>query len=282
MNPWLLVAGGLVGWKLLSSSSAGSTPAGGREWTDEDIEYLARVLIMETGLARDPTEMVGIAWVAVNRALGKKKSIRQVVATTSWPGGGARGNSFVEAIQMDRPGRTSSNLHSAPVGHPNIGKARELAKNVLRGSKSNPIGPRKHFVHPSGLPGSLPSWVVSKSAGGAAEFEPLKVAGALFAGAEGSNMDDGKQGYIKVGLALVGLGAVYLLTRPSRRSVEGLGMNPLHDRAGRFTNEDGILNDDGGSASLGTEQYRLSVVGGEIRRQRVEACGRLNREYSCS
>jgi len=221
--------------------------------------------------------------VAVNRALGKKKSIRQVVATTSWPGGGARGNSFVEAIQMDRPGRTSSGLHSAPVGHPNIGKARELAKNVLGGSKSNPIGPRKHFVHPSGLPGSLPRWVVSKSAGGAAEFEPLKVAGGLFAGIGEDTMSDApKEGYGKVALALVGLGAVYLLTRKPSRSVEGLGMNPLHDRAGRFTNEDGILNDDGGSASLGTEQYRLSVVGGEIRRQRVEACGRLNREYSCS
>lgn len=192
---WAIIGGSaaaaFAGITLISRRASGATmsiPGGGiKTWTDEDIEYLARVLIMETGLIRDRTEMAGIAWVAVNRALmgwgrsyPKNSPIKTVVSGTHWPGGGPRGNSFVEAIQMDSPGKTA--YHSAPVGHKNIQKARDFAKNILTGKIPNPIGPRRSFLHPGGMGGRpLPSWIISKKNGGTAANEPLALAGAIFA-----------------------------------------------------------------------------------------------------
>jgi len=175
------MGGGLLLLAFLLRRRCISQP-GTRAWTAEDIEYLARVLILETGLSRNTTEMIGIAWVAVNRALGQNRTIKQVVATTGWPGGGQRGDSFVEAIQMNSPGLTSSGLHSAAVGHPNIGKARALARQVLFGKTCNPIKTRTNFVHPEALSSSLPSWSIAQSKGGTALDDPgpLWISGALF------------------------------------------------------------------------------------------------------
>lgn len=198
--PWVVLGAGAVflifGFSRKAEASTMSVLMG-RTWTDEDAEYLARVLIMETGFGRNLEEMKGVAWSAVNRAIKNKTSIKKVTAILSWPGPGARGQSFVAAMQMDQPGRSA--MHDAPVGHQNIIKAREFTKNLLMGKVSNPVGNRTNFCHPSGMPASdqpdgvknakgnriskngrwLPLWAVNRSQGGMVD-DALLVGGAIF------------------------------------------------------------------------------------------------------
>ena len=172
-----------------------------RKPTAEDEEYLAKVIVKESGDKGPSKEWAGIGWVAVNRANRKKRSIKKVVGVTSWPGGGSRGKAFVEDILSDKP-----------LEHRRFPQALEIASSLLRGEIPNPIGPRWHFVHkrslsrtnkPDGtlIPGkvsektgrkggdriafggrALPVWIVSrKKKHGKAMYEPLKVERATFA-----------------------------------------------------------------------------------------------------
>lgn len=149
----------------------------------ENRDYLARVLTMETRMRGPADELTGIAWVVVNRATQSLTGrIKDVVATTRWTGTASRG--YYEVV-----GGTM-------VGTPPYNAAYALAGQVLSGRVPNPIGPRGHFVHPAGMPSCasgcsertmcvegwcLPRWAVSKSAGGKAEYEPIRLGRAVFA-----------------------------------------------------------------------------------------------------
>lgn len=162
-------------------------------WTSEDVDYLARILMMEAARAVGSAEWAGIAWCAVNRALerhaaGHPLSIRSVVATTAWSGGGDRGRAFVERINSDYPERQRT-----------WADAIAFAEELLQGQIANPIGERTHFVHPTGMPRCvdgecsnaalmcvegrcLPGWIVARADGGRSEYPPVEVDRAVFAG----------------------------------------------------------------------------------------------------
>jgi hypothetical protein len=143
-------------------------------------------------------EWSGIQWVAVNRARNKRASVRDVVATTSWPGGGARGRAFVEAVQAPGgQGYRSAFGHPAPPDVNGYARALGHARALLLGQVPNPIGLRTHFLHPAILPAcagdepredgrlcvdgrAYPKWSVSRARGGSAEHEPMRVGRAVF------------------------------------------------------------------------------------------------------
>jgi len=192
-----------------------SRPALGSQHTADDMDYLARVIMKEAGAVRPDWrdklnnpgfgllgEQVAIGWAAINRAKRRNKPIAKVVGVISWPGGGARGRAFVEDINdlagfWKREGRMRHRKRQW-----------EFAEALLNGEFGNPIGPRRNFVHPRGMkacPGDsamstkkygkkticvetgikgerrLPKWIVSKSAGGTAAHEPIRIGRAFFA-----------------------------------------------------------------------------------------------------
>ena len=197
------IAGGLALLLLLLKGGGGDKKAGDsgavvpgidprlltHDWSSEDVEYLARVLMMEAASRPDSPEWAGIAWVAVNRALDwSPHTIRGQVARIRWPGGGERGRAFVERIQGSYPTRQRT--------YP---QALAFAERVLTGQVPSPVGRRKHFVHRRGMKdcingtcgGTLlcvsgkciPVWAVSKDLpGGRAEYQPVVVGRATFAG----------------------------------------------------------------------------------------------------
>jgi len=168
------------------------------ELSDEDVEYLARVVIMEHAQVGPGEEWAGIMWVALNRAAGKGKTVREVVVTSAWPGGGARGQAYVEAIQQSGgEGYRSGYGHRAPPDSSYWSEALSFARQVVDRQVDNPIGPRKHFFHPGGMPGCgnlaegewnetgsrccvdgrlWPAWGMPEQA----EFPPIRVGTAVF------------------------------------------------------------------------------------------------------
>lgn len=156
----------------------------------EDEQYLAKVIVKEAGDIGPSMEWAGIAWAAVNRANARKRSIKNVVAVLSWPGGGPRGRAFVENIKSN-----------ALTRHARYPEALQIAASLLRGEIPNPIGSRTHFVHkrqggfkkcnsPTGTKIGkkficengirVPIWSVSKTLGGVAKIEPLDIGRATF------------------------------------------------------------------------------------------------------
>ena len=207
--PWKWLVGGLglfaIWWLMKESKDPKPQPrpiapakpepkdefSGSPLWrkpTVEDEEYLAKVIVKEAGDTSAGPEWGGIAWVAINRANRKKVSIKDVVAVTSWPGGGPRGRAFVADIKSDRPMESSR--------YPS---ALDIASSILRGEVPNPIGKRRHFVHKRGLKRcnapegtkigkficiggrKLPAWIVGKAQGGLAGYTPIDVGRATFA-----------------------------------------------------------------------------------------------------
>lgn len=163
----------------------------------QDAIWLARVALLEAGRGSDE-ELGAIMWVAINRAQIEGVPVRDVVETTAWPGGGARGRAFVEAVGAPGGvGYQSEFGHSSPLDHPRYGAALAYAEDLLAGRHPNRIGARTHFVHPQSLPRcapgdavpsgrlcvdgrAFPAWSVARSRGGSAEFEPLRVGRAVF------------------------------------------------------------------------------------------------------
>lgn len=173
----------------------GDIPIPTTGWGMEDREYLARVLIMEAGDIASGPEWAGIAWVAVNRATRRKVSIRDVVAATSWIGGGDDAKDYLEAL-VSGPGYVTAGDRRSPLDHSRFSEAYDFAGNVLTGQVKNPIGKRENFVHPRGLEKCAwsgpqgkyycldglryPIWAISTSMGGKAPYEPLKIGRAVF------------------------------------------------------------------------------------------------------
>jgi len=106
-----------------------------------DAEWLARVAVEEAGGGGRGEEWHGIMFVALNRASRHNESLEETVATTSWSGGGDRGRRYVERIRSDHP-----------LEHRNYPEALATAQRLLAGEISNPIGDRRHFFHPNGMP----------------------------------------------------------------------------------------------------------------------------------
>jgi hypothetical protein len=189
-----------------------TTPGLPEPWETPDINWLARVLIMEAGDIGPGDEWAAIANVAMNRAKKRGLPIKEVVANTSWPGGGPRGRLFVKAIQSNetsgkltstyktKDGKKKTIKKSPPMASRRWSAAYQFAYKTLMGDISNPIGNRTHFVHPGGMPktkqpdgtknksGSriafkgrwLPPWVLPETVGGTAD-NPKKVGRAVFA-----------------------------------------------------------------------------------------------------
>jgi hypothetical protein len=135
---WLLV-GGAVGIGLLLLSSSKTSPTGNEVVTvDADLDNLARMLIAETGFARDKNEMAQIVWVAINRARGRGKTLSQVTVPPgdpNWNGSALYRQRFYAADQ-----------------NPRFDAARNFCSEVLSGKWPEVIGGRRMFVHPSGMP----------------------------------------------------------------------------------------------------------------------------------
>ncbi len=195
-------------WLAIFASGAGLAyllrgvlpPSQALEWegrSPDDAEYLARVTMLEAARG-SREEWIAIQWVAINRARAAQISVRDVVATTSWPGGGASGRAFVEAVQAP-----SGVSYRSAFGHPSppdvrgYDRALDVAHAILAGEIRNPIGGRTHFVHPQSLrrcdvAGELPDgricldgrayprWAVSKDQGGRAALDPRRIGRAVF------------------------------------------------------------------------------------------------------
>lgn len=99
------------------------------------------MLITETGFRRDPTEMAAIVQVAINRARARGVSLGTVVRPKAPPGTPAWNNSDKYEELFDYAAK-----------NPRLALAKAFVAEVLRGQRSSPVGPRKHFVHPAAMP----------------------------------------------------------------------------------------------------------------------------------
>jgi hypothetical protein len=143
---------------------------------EEDREYLARVVILEAASAVPSDETAAIMQVALNRVRRTGATVRQVVTSVGGSGITAWNVDPDFAARLQRP----AGGERSPVDSSAYPEAYVQAGQVLRGEWENLIGGRRHFLHDRGYT-TLPSWAVSQSEGGRAEFEPLRVGRALFA-----------------------------------------------------------------------------------------------------
>ena len=111
-------------------------------FTVEDIEYLARMVILEQGASHGETsgEWAGMMNAAINRARIKNTSVKDIVTRISWPGSGPYGKAYIQRIQS-----------SYPINQQTWLQALKYATLLVMGKKSNPIGRRQLFVHPRSL-----------------------------------------------------------------------------------------------------------------------------------
>jgi len=160
-----------------------------------DREWLARLLMVERsawGEEPDYTEWAAISYVALNRASRYGMGIYDVIHLDDWR----------RWFSGDPPEML---YQSDLLQRGNGPRAYAFAKEILKGNRRNPIGKRRHFVHPAkfrdcdqagevdgryvcadtafGLK-RLPRWVVSPDDGDVAEYEPVDVGNARFAALE--------------------------------------------------------------------------------------------------
>lgn len=159
--------------------------------TPENREWLARILMTEHNNPKSKTEWLGIAWVAINRAVSQGKTIRQVVDTSAWFGASPPDRLYGNALLTKGRGP----------------EAVALADKIFEGDTSNPIGKREKFVHPGGMPKCsafewvtraktqtracryvpgygmrwMPYWITAPMYGGTATNFPLRQGAAVFA-----------------------------------------------------------------------------------------------------
>lgn len=140
VNPWLLGGAVVVGVLLLTKSARAAlapTPYIPGASTASDVEALARMLIVETGLNMSQEEMAQIAFVAINRARRNNRSIPEVVT----PPGRPNWNSS----------STYARLFKAADSTPVWTKAKVFARRVLNGEFPNKG--YRNFVHPEHMSG---------------------------------------------------------------------------------------------------------------------------------
>lgn len=178
-----------MNWKFIAAGVAGlgiGVLILNRYQNASEAEWMARVLLLEAGDIGPSEEWVAIMQVARNRARSGDypDTVREVVSSLSWPGGGARGQAFVEKV-----------VSSWPLEHPRWDEAFALARRMVAGEIANPIGTRTHFFHPGGMPSCAEEgawnesgtryciegrWWPSWSLPGRAEQEPIRIGRAIF------------------------------------------------------------------------------------------------------
>lgn len=152
-----------------------------------EIDAAARALIAETSLLpkHSEKELAGIFYVGLNRAKAR-----------GWPG---QPEALLEAFTP--PGqplwngamRYRERFENAQ-RNPRFEKAKAIVSKINEGKIANPVGERKNFVHPSGMPRCgedgdcrserfrcingrcLPIWSVE----GIARYEPIEIGQARF------------------------------------------------------------------------------------------------------
>lgn len=145
MIPWWLIpvlGGGALAYVLTRTRNG-----------KEDVEYLARMTILEAGGIGPSEEWAGIMWVAMNRAKTKGRTVKSIVTDCRFPGCSSRGYSYVEAVAAPGGvGYRSPHGHRSPLDHREWPHALDFATKLADGQIDNPIGPREHFFHPGGMP----------------------------------------------------------------------------------------------------------------------------------
>ena len=141
-NPSPLLLGGavVVGILLLTKGAKAAlapTPYMPGDSNAADVEALARMLIVETGLNMSTEEMAQIAFVAINRARRYNTSIPEVVIPPGRPNW--NGSS------------TYARLFEAADSKPVWEKAKAFARRVLAGEFQNKG--YRNFVHPEHMAG---------------------------------------------------------------------------------------------------------------------------------
>ena len=145
----------------------------------EEADALARLLMTETGMRADRREIAAIGQVVLNRALEYNAAVADVAYNRISP------PKYLRARQKWNAGAGWDDMmaRNGP-NKPTYAAALALADSLLRGQEPNEIGSRTQFVHPgtqTRLGRTLPSWIVSKSQGGAARYEPIDIGAARFA-----------------------------------------------------------------------------------------------------
>lgn len=135
------VGGGLAALGLLllaSRSKAALAPSGGSFWqSEQDLDALADMLVVETGGVRDKNEMAQIVFAALNRSRNYGKSVRDIVAP--W-----------QRNPLWNSGADYKRLFEAARDSPRWSQARAFAEDVLAGTYRN-LGATA-FVHPGRMP----------------------------------------------------------------------------------------------------------------------------------
>lgn len=120
---------------------------GSREWTADDHDILARILTTETG-GDETHAATGVAWVVVNRAIAKNKSIREVVLSESFTGAGERAAEYRLALTQGSGYKSPKFGYLSPVDRYGYAKSVQLATDVLSGKRPSPIGDCNGYTHP--------------------------------------------------------------------------------------------------------------------------------------
>lgn len=114
------------------------------EYTDKDVDAIARGLIVETGFRANYREISGIIWIMINRSKRWNMPLYKVIDPDT--GGGK--NWYGKLSDSNR-----KRWNRAHIDHPNFEYIKGFVKKVLDGvSFKNEIGNKAHFLHPGGMP----------------------------------------------------------------------------------------------------------------------------------
>ena len=139
---WIIALGAGIGiiWGISRAASAHGVPD-----TDENVEYLARMLCMHSSLTEP--EWIGLSWLVLNRIqAGRCRTVRECVTSTSWSTNEERRRRLAAPS-----GYQDASGKPAPPDSPRWEEALALAEEILQGQHPNPIGQRRHFIHPQAL-----------------------------------------------------------------------------------------------------------------------------------
>ena len=114
------------------------------EYTEKDVDAIARGLIVETGFRANYREINGIIWIMINRSKRWNMPLYKVIDPDT--GGGK--NWYGKLSDSNR-----KRWNRAHIDHPNFDYIKSFVRKVLDGvSFKNEIGNKAHFLHPSGMP----------------------------------------------------------------------------------------------------------------------------------
>jgi hypothetical protein len=113
------------------------------EYTEKDLDAMARGIIVETGFRASYREMAGIIWIMINRSKKWNMPLYKVIDPDT--GGGK--NWYGKLSDSNRKRWKAAHEHS------NFDYIKSFVKKILDGvSFQNEIGDNAHFLHPRGMP----------------------------------------------------------------------------------------------------------------------------------